>query len=479
MRVLVVSAEVAPFAKVGGLADVAASLPRALNERGQQASVAMPGYPLILNDAQWAVERDRFNFSVSVGSSAPESVAVHVLAHEGVYFWLIDSPRFRTAISSDTIYSLDRDAYLLFSEAVLALAKELDVHVVHANDWHTGFVPVLMRERYPEDFDMVGAVFSIHNLAYQGEFGSDTLTAAGLPMELFNLHQLETFGAVNFLKAGCVYSDEVNTVSPTYAREIMWPQYGCRLEGLMWHLYNSGKLRGILNGIDTDFWNPATDTALPSNYSLDDLSGKQSCKEILLQELGLDGDSSRPLFGMVSRLSWQKGFDLVLGATPAILELGGSLVVQGLGDPGFVEEFKLLESANPGRVKFVHRFDAEIANRIYAGSDFFLMPSAFEPCGLGQMIAMRYVTIPIVRATGGLADTVREGENGFVLKDSVPAQLIAACERAVTTYRDPEAWSAIRQRAGTTPVAWDGSASAYIEMYRDAIACRPRLQVAV
>jgi len=479
MRILVVSAEVAPFAKVGGLADVAASLPKALNELGQQASVAMPGYPLILNDKQWPIERNRYTFSVSLGDSAPESVAVHCLQHDGVDFWLIDSPRFKSATSSDTVYSLSRDAYLLFSEAVLSLAKELDVHVIHANDWHTGFIPVLMRERHSPELDMVGAVFSIHNLAYQGEFGPDTLTAAGLPMVLFNLHQLETFGAVNFLKAGCVYADEVNTVSPTYAREIMWPQYGCRLEGLMWHLYNSGKLRGILNGIDTDFWNPETDTALPTNYSVTDLSGKQTCKEALLKELDLDADASRPLFGMVSRLSWQKGFDLVLAAAPSILAGGGTIVVQGLGDQGFVEEFRKLELAHPKHVRFVHRFDAEVANRVYAGSDFFLMPSAFEPCGLGQLIAMRYVTIPIVRATGGLADTVSEGTNGFVIKDSDPVQLMAACERAMAIYRNPQAWNELRQRAGTSQVAWDGSANAYIQMYRDALAGRPHLQVAV
>jgi starch synthase len=479
MRILIVSAEVAPFAKVGGLADVAGSLPKALNEIGHHAAVALPGYPLITKNHEWAIERDVHRADVSVGDAKPEHVEYHRIHHEGVDFWLVDSPRFASAISSDTLYSLDRDAYLLFSESVLVLADRLKSDVIHANDWHTGFIPVLMRERHARRFDHVASVFSVHNLAYQGEFGPETLEVAGLRPELFNLHHVEAYGAVNFLKSGCVYADEVNTVSPTYAREIMWPQYGCRLEGLMWHLYNSGRLRGILNGIDTTVWDPSTDRTLPSNYSSDDLSGKLTCKIKLLEELEMEVVADKPVFGMVSRLSWQKGFDLVLSAAPKIVESGGCLIVQGLGDESFANQLRQLESAFPKQIRFVNRFDADVANRIYAGSDFFLMPSAFEPCGLGQMIAMRYATLPIARRTGGLADTVFEGVNGFVFQDSDAGQFWDACHRAMACFLEEPRFEALRKTAATTDVSWAKSAHEYVAMYGDALATRRQMQVAV
>lgn len=450
LKILFVAAEVAPYAKVGGLADVAGSLPKALARLGHDVRVVMPAYRMVREDPRW---------------DARPADRPGLLRSEGQEFdlWLVDGiDAFDLVEDSRSIYSPDRDAYLRFSQAVVSMARAWQADVVHAHDWHTGFIPVLMQEGASPLPD-AAAIFTIHNLAYQGEFGIDTLDRVGLPRSLFNLHQLETFGAVNFLKAGCVYADQVNTVSPTYAREIQTPEYGCRLEGLMAWLAERGRLRGILNGIDTDVFDPATDPALPAPYDAADRSGKADCRKALGQELGLSGDGL--LLGVVSRLSEQKGFDLILGGMERLLDLGCSIAVLGTGDPWAARSLHQWHSRRPDRVVLAERFDVDLAQRIYAGVDAFLMPSAFEPCGLGQMIAMRYGSVPIVRRTGGLADTVIEGENGFVFEPRTPEALVDAVARAREAWSDPARWSALVETGMRQDFGWERSAAEYVRMY--------------
>lgn len=469
LRVLFVSAEVSPFAKVGGLADVAGSLPLALSRLGVDVRVAMPGYGLALESAAWDGPGERHETSVELNPSLTYLASIWARKHRGVEHWLIDGDEIFAGIKeSAAVYSPGRDAYLFFAAALLEACRMLGwmPDVVHCNDWHTGFVPVLMREKGGVTWDSASALYTIHNLAYQGEFGIDTLDLLGLPRSLFNPHQLETYGSVNFLKSGCVFSDQVNTVSPTYAREIQTPEYGCRLEGLMKYLADQGRLSGILNGIDYDAFDPSADPAIAASYSASDLSGKGLCRHALLKELKLPVRTKGPVVGMVTRLSSQKGFDLVLEAAERMLKHPIALVVQGLGDPWAASGLRELEARYPKQVRFLQRFDPELAQRVYAGSDVFLMPSAFEPCGLGQMIAMRYGTIPIARSTGGLADTVFEGDNGFVFEERSPTALAEAFDRACHLFNQKAKWTDLIERAMQIDHSWSISAKDYVRLYR-------------
>lgn len=466
MKILIASVEVAPFAKVGGLADVAGSLPKALASLGHDVRVVMPAYGMVLRD--WRSEQvASFDTQVNPGRVVPTTI--HRLQERGLDVWLVaGDPEFEAVEASEELYAPGRDAYLFFSRAVLAACRETGwmPDVVHANDWHTGFLPVLMRNA-DEAWESVASVFTIHNLAYQGEFGRDTLEAVGLPDDLYNMHELETFGSVNFLKAGAVFSDRVNTVSPTYAKEIQTEDYGCRLHGLMRWLAENGRLRGILNGIDLEVFDPATDRRIAANYSASDRSDKAVCRTALVEELDLKPEGG-PLFGVISRLSEQKGFDLIVGGLGRLLDAGGTLVVLGTGDGWAAARLREWESKAPGQVVLIERFDPDLAQRIYSGADAFLMPSSFEPCGLGQMFAMRYGTIPVVRKTGGLADTVHEGQNGFVFEEKAVDAFAGAVERASAAFADSNLWNALVDRAMQEDFGWSRSAERYVEMYGEA-----------
>jgi starch synthase len=315
----------------------------------------------------------------------------------------------------------------------------------------------------------VATIFTIHNLAYQGEFGFELLEQLELPSSLFTWDKLETYGMVNFLKSGCAYADQVNTVSPTYAKEIQTPEFGCRLEGLMKYLDEQGRLNGILNGIDTDVFDPTTDPALPSHFSLADPAGKASCKTALLNELKLRPIEGAPLLGVVSRLSSQKGMDLMIEAAEAMFAMPTQLVVQGLGDPWLAERYRRLQRDFPKHFRFMERFDADLAQRVYGGCDMFLMPSAFEPCGLGQMIALRYGTVPVVRKTGGLADTVFESKNGFVFTERTVEDFLGALRRAHSAYELKERWEYLVSQALRGDYSWGPSAKEYEDMYARAL----------
>lgn len=478
MRIAFCSAEVSPFAKVGGLADVAGSLPRALTEHGHEVTVFMPAYGMVIDDPRYGAKLVCDDLIVRVNPYRLLRARIWEVRWHGVRHWLIDGDGvFARVRRSEEVYTMHRDDYLFFSRAVMAACEHLDwfPEVVSAHDWHMGFVPVVVRQGEAEEWEHIGTTFTIHNLAYQGEFGFDTLEAAGVDGSLYTMHQLETYGSVNFLKAGCAFANVVNTVSPNYAEEIQTPEFGCRLEGLMRHLADDGRLRGILNGIDTEEHDPETDPRIPHHYSLADLAGKGRCRGALADELGLELDEQTPVLSVISRLSNQKGFDLMTEAAERFLALGAAWVVLGQGDPVAAARLRELEAAHPGRVRFVERFDTDLAQRIYAGSDIFLMPSSFEPCGLGQLFAMRYGTVPVVRRTGGLADTVTEGTNGFVFERRDTEEFLAAVTRAVKAFRKPTTWKKLVLAGMKGSYCWNGSSDAYGRMFRDA----NRLQVAV
>lgn len=478
MRILMLSAEVEPFAKVGGLADVAGSLPKALVGLGHDARVVMPAYGMVVSNPQWAAKKVLGQFPVRMNKSKTVLADLYEIKLDGVTFWLVDGDTFFAKIErSEEIYSPGRDAYLFFAQASLEAAKAMGWRpdVVHANDWHTAFAPVFLKTKF--EWPTTAGVYTIHNLAYQGEFGPDTIEAAGLPWSLFNMHQLETWGGVNFIKSGCVFADQVNTVSPTYCEEIQTEAFGCRLQGLMAHLASEGRLRGILNGIDVEKHDPETDPRIPAHFSATDREGKRSCKASLIQDLNLQTGADKPLFSVISRLSDQKGFDMIADALERIIELGAQLTILAIGDPAMAVRLRALETQFPGDFRFVEAYDAELAQRLYAASDLFLMPSSFEPCGLGQMFAMRYGSVPIVRKTGGLADTVFEGENGFVFENRSAFDMVAAIDRAVTAYHSDN-WNSIVGQAMGGDYSWAKSAKKYIEMYSSAFKAQSPLLVA-
>lgn len=471
MKILFVSVEVAPFAKVGGLADVAGSLPKTLREMGHDVRVLMPGYGMVVDGLNEKPKK----LSVEVNPNWTVSAQSFETDMDGVPVWLVNSKELFSGTSkSEEVYVYGRDAYLFFAQAALDLceAEEWIPDIVHANDWHTGFLPVMLREKGGAKWAKTASIFTIHNLLYQGTFGADTLAAAGLSDELFTMDKLETWGGINFIKSACVYADMVNTVSPTYAKEITTEPYGAGQWGLMRDLESLGKLRGILNGIDTDFFDPAHDQFIAKPFSSHDPSGKIDCKSALQKELGLPVDPQMPVVGIVSRLSDQKGFDLIVRQAYGMLAQPVQFIALGTGDPWAAEQLRLLENEWPDHVRFVERYDGPLAQRIYAGSDIFLMPSAFEPCGLGQMIACRYGTVPLVRRTGGLADSIFDGKNGFVFEEKSAKVLFDTLVRALAVYRDSVEWSALVQRCMTTDFGWSRSAHDYVKMYEDALQAR-------
>jgi starch synthase len=480
MKILIVSVEVSPFAKVGGLADVAGALPKALRALGHDARVVMPLYRMIEEDPRWNLVTGLDPFEVQMNPHWKKTATFKQTEFDGVPIGFIGTDEwFTESVNSETVYQPGGMQHLFFSTAVLKAMEALDwiPDVVHCNDWHTGFLPVIMRERASGVWDDVASVYTIHNLAYQGEFGLEVLDALELPHSLYTPDKLETWGRVNFLKAGCAFSDQVNTVSENYARETQTAEYGCTLEGLMQYLHRQGRLSGIVNGIDKGVFDPETDPDIPSHFSSRAPEGKAACRTALLEELGLQPIEGAPVMGVVSRLSSQKGIDLIVEAAEALFELPAQLIIQGLGDPSLAGRLRELEQAYPTHFRFIERFDAPMAQRVYAGCDMFLMPSSFEPCGLGQLIALRYGTVPVVRATGGLADTVFEGQNGFVFKNRSAMELLAAVERAHDRYQNSEAWDRLVQTGLSGEYGWEKSAVKYVELYERACKDRERLAV--
>ncbi|MCM8748646.1 glycogen synthase [Thermomicrobiaceae bacterium CFH 74404] len=467
--VLFASVEVAPFSKVGGLGDVAGSLPVALASAGIRAVVVAPwhGEP---DTAAGSLERTGLSVTVP-GLAGPETFQVWraELGHGVPVLFLANPNLFGVPIVY--IEERDRERFAAFSRAVVELMRVLSADILHANDWHT--CPALIWHRAlryrSRALYRQRSVLTIHNLAHQGITDVDYATALGLetaePLE----EEARYPRTINLLARGLLASDAVTTVSPRYAEEIQTAAFGEGLDRLL--RQRSDHLFGILNGIDTTWYNPATDPALPGHYSADEPGGKTLCKALLQRELGLAEDVERPLIGVISRLDRQKGIDVMLAAVEGLVDLGVQLAVLGTGDMGLEKQVAEVSRRFPRAVAGVLRFDPLLARRIYAGSDMFLMPSRFEPCGIGQLIALRYGSVPIVHQTGGLADTVQEWDpstetgNGFLFTVHAAEALLATVRRAVDTFRKPAQWKRLMINAMRSDVSWVRPALEYVRVY--------------
>jgi starch synthase len=485
LRILMMASEAAPFAKTGGLADVVGALPRALAALGHDVRVLMPRYRGVEAQAG-PLTLVASNLRVPLGDRTAEGALFEARSRGGVtvYFLAHDHYYDRDGLygTADGDYWDNCERFIFFCrgglEAVAALGKAgWRPQVIHVNDWQTGLVPVYLETEY-RDHPVLGplaTLFTIHNLAYQGVFWHYDMPMTGLGWDLFTPAALEFYGRLNFLKGGLVFSDLLTTVSRTYAQEIRTAAFGNGLEGVLEE--RSEDLHGVINGIDYELWNPETDAALAKRYGAGDLEGKAICRAALREEMGLVAGPG-PIIGMVTRLAGQKGLDLTLDALPGILATSAQLVLLGSGEAPLEEAFTAAADANPGRVGVRIGYDDELARRIYGGADAFLMPSRYEPCGLGQLIALRYGTVPIVRRTGGLADTVREVDpgrrtgTGFLFDAFAAEPLVEAVDRAAVAHRIPALWSAIVRNAMAEDFSWDASAREYVTLYRKALKAR-------
>ncbi len=475
MNILFVAAEVAPFIKTGGLADVAGALPPALRRLGHDARIVMPRFQRIRESNITQSGPIAAGFLPVAEHQEELRIWKTMLGDTPVYLLDIPAAFERPAIYGD--HDDDR-RFILFARGVMALLQHLrevegwQPDIVNANDWHAGLVPNYIKTFYAYTFGHVATIYTIHNLAYQGQYSPFTLALAGLSgagmVERHAGHGLHH--QFNFMARGIIYSDLISTVSPTYANEILTSEYGEGLDELLGSRRDS--LVGILNGIDFDSFNPATDRHIAANYSASDPTGKAACKAALQAECGLTIDPDRPLIGMVTRLAEQKGLDLLDATMPWLLDqTDAQLVILGTGSKHLEWVYSNHANANPQRVNVHLRFDAALAQRIYAGSDIFLMPSRYEPGGLGQLIALRYGSIPVVRATGGLNDTVREGwdGNGFRFHPYESRYLIDALARCLSSYQDQDGWAILRERGMREDHSWESSAREYVGMYEWAL----------
>ncbi len=485
MKVLFISPEMEPLAKVGGLADVVGALPKELQNLGCDVRVIIPLYKQVKENLQSfklkaknlgkeiIVCLDWLPFKGDVMEANPNGLTLYLLKNDNFF-------------NREHIYSTPKGDYqdndlrfAFLSLGALELAKALDFKpdIIHCHDWQTALVPISLKwRRHVKDnpfFSDSKIVFTIHNISYQGLFPRDMLEKLGLPLYLFTPQGIEFYGKVSLLKGGIIYSDAVTTVSPNYAQEIKTPEYGNGLDGVLRLIsQDSNKLIGILNGIDYEAWNPITDNSLHLNYGNGDVNSKLKNKIELQKELGLITEEEKPLLGMVSRLTEQKGIDLVVETLPQISDLGFQLAILGSGEEKYVRMLDSAKQKYKGNLSVVFGFHDEVARRVYAGSDMFLMPSRFEPCGLGQMIALRYGSIPVVRGTGGLLDSIRDysfdkkNGNGFVFHDFSKVSFLDALTRALLVYENRREWIGLMERAMQEDFSWKRSSERYLELYK-------------
>ena len=473
MKLFFAASEVAPFIKTGGLADVAGSLPNALAKLGHDVRVILPLYSAI--PAMWRRQMTflkSFHFPLSWRNAY---CGLFSLAYQGLTYYFIDNEYY---FQREGLYGQfdDGERFAYFSRAVVEVPIQLgwSPDIIHCNDWQTSLVPVyLLEARHREPLLMhTKSVFTIHNIEYQGQFDRNILgDVLGLDESYFREDMLSYYGDVNLVKGAIYAADYITTVSPTYAKELQYAFYAHGLEGVIADNYH--KFTGILNGIDMEHNNPATDPFLPAPYSAADPSGKAACKAALQEKLGLNVDPDVPIIACISRLVAHKGYELVTAAFPKILEHYVQFVVLGTGDWGIESFFRMAAQEYPGRVSANLMYSAELASQLYAGADLLLMPSISEPCGLSQMIAMRYGPVPIVRLTGGLKDSVPSYNPttgtglGFTFGSITPGDLLGAIDRGLEAYEtDRPNWTALMKRGMTTDFSWDQSAAAYEKVYQ-------------
>jgi starch synthase len=468
MRILFATSEARPLIKTGGLADVSGALPAALREIGLDCRLLLPGYPAVLAGCG---EATRVCALTGLPGGTEATLLEAAMPDNGVPLYILDAPELfqRKGGPYQDVAGHDHPdnalRFAVFSKAAAILASSqspLDWRpdLLHCNDWQTGLAPAYLRlsgEKTP-------SIMTVHNLAYQGVFPPTTMSLVDLPPESFAIDGVEYYGSLSFLKAGLYYADRLTTVSPSYADEIRLPALGMGMQGLL--TTRGDDLIGILNGIDTGEWNPATDPHLPHKFTARALAGKKQCKLWLQQDLNLEPGADTPLFGVIARLAHQKGLDLILAVADGILHRGGQIALLGTGEKALEAAFRDLGALHPGRVAAVIGYDEGLSHRIEAGSDIFLMPSRFEPCGLNQLYSLRYGTVPVVHATGGLKDTVEDGVTGFVFEQPTAHALWLAVDRALHAYADPKAWQRMMRAAMSRDFSWEKSARTYEALYR-------------
>ena len=468
MNILFAASEALPYVASGGLADVAGSLPSAIVKKGHDCRVVIPLYKSISAEMRASLT---FLTNITVDVSwRKQYCGIFTGIYKGVTYYFIDNEYY---FGRDGIYGFydDCERFVFYSRAVLEMIRCIDFKpdIIHANDWQAAMIPVYYQifYKYQQGYENIHTIFTIHNIQYQGKYGKEVLNELmGIP--LYHTGLLEYDGCVNMMKGAIETADKITTVSPSYAWEILDPWYSHGLDRAL--NPKQYKLCGFLNGIDVDGYNPEMDPAIPANYSVKNMQGKAKCKQALLEELGLQ-DGDEPIIGIVTRFVSHKGIDLIRYVFEDILNLGYKFAILGSGEKIFEDFFKEMAWRHPGRVSVTLGFIPQLARRIYAGCDMFLMPSQSEPCGLAQMVAMRYGTLPIVRETGGLRDTVRDGGgengNGFTFKTYNAHDMLGACNRAKIAYDDKPRWKALQKTAMESDFSWNVSAELYLGLYRE------------
>lgn len=474
MRITFAASEGVPFSKTGGLADVVGALPQSLAASGHEVQVLLPRYRVTKPGKPLPAAK---SLTLPFASGFKYAAIQDGGEWGGVRTFLVDLPEY---FDRDGLYQ-DKGQdwpdnhlrYAAFSLACLEFLKrsENPPDILHCHDWQSALVPIYLRNLYQDDgyFQKTSVMFTIHNLGYQGHFPPHILPQIGLHAGLFTVDGLEFYGKVNLLKGGIIFSDFITTVSSKYAEEIQTPEFGYGLEGVL--TSRSDRLQGILNGVDYDAWNPATDKLIPANYSPEDLKGKEACKKGLLEKMGAaEAVLTRPVIGIVSRFAAQKGFDLIAGAAEELMAMDLYIVALGTGEPLYEELFRKLAAKYPDKFLVKVAYDNTVAHQIEAGADMFLMPSRYEPCGLNQIYSLKYGTVPVVRATGGLDDTIESFDGkkgtGFKFSDTTPEALLAVIRQAVECFRQPKAWRQVMLNGMKKDFSWANSAKQYINIYQ-------------
>lgn len=471
MKILMASSEMAPLARTGGLGDVLEALPAHLEKRGHEVSVALPFYRAIRENRALDIKSTGVRMTVQVGSRRIDTEILETCAQNGVQIFLVKRDEYfdRSEIygTAGRAYEDNAERFIFFSKAVVELARRLNPapDILHVHDWQTALVPAFVRDQNLP----FRTVLTIHNLAYQGAFWGVDFGLTNLPGHYFSATGVEFFGQLNFMKGGLLFADAITTVSEHYAREIQTPEYGCGLDVVLRE--QASKLSGILNGADYDVWNPATDKFIPRKYKASALAGKKTCRTALLEQFGLDENPRGPVFAMVTRLAEQKGIDLLLPLLDRLLADDVRLLILGEGESAYEREFFIATKRHAGRFAFRKSFENKLAHLIEAGADITLIPSHFEPCGLTAMYSLKYGTIPIARASGGLHQIVTDydptsgGGNGFLFFDYTPAALWDAIGRAKKLHADAATWKQLMQRAMECDFSWPAAAEEYEKIY--------------
>ncbi|NNF50854.1 MAG: glycogen synthase [Gammaproteobacteria bacterium] len=484
LRILMCASEFAPLAKTGGLGDVTAALSAYLHRSGHDVRVLLPFYSSIKTEGLQVYPVD-FMQGIQVRLGAHQfscDVYVTEMPRDGTPVYLLHCPALYHRAGIYTGGADEHLRFIMLNRMVFEMCQRMGwaPDILHCNDWHTALVPLYHKALFDWDklFSTTRSLFSIHNIGYQGTVGTDAMEELGLQGKEGLLHQQDlAAGQINFMRTGILYADVVGTVSPTYAREIQTPEYGMGMEEML-RARDSSTI-GILNGVDYDDWSPQADSLIPRNYGADDIEGKEVNKQVLMREMGIGYQPGVPLLGLVARLTAQKGLDLVAEVLPALLKRRNfSFVALGSGEGRYADFLSELQRKFPGRVCFYSGYNNKLAHMIEAGADMFLMPSAYEPCGLNQMYSLKYGTIPIVRKTGGLADSVQLFDpstgngTGIVFRDYNKEGLWWAIDAALTLYQDKNAWSKIMANAMAMDFSWDRQGAEYVRLYRAMLAAR-------